>query len=193
MTSRRRWAQWAEEPVDTPADPPADPEAVARNICLRALAMAPKSRAQLAALMASRAVPDDVADKVLARFTDVGLIDDAAFAAMIVDSRRNGRGFARRAIADELRKKGVDDETAREAVDTIDNDAEMATARSLVERKLPSMRGLTPEARTRRLVGMLARKGYSSGVAYRAVKEAVVDVGRHIDDEFHGLVESAND
>jgi len=193
MTSRRRWAQRAEEPVDTPADPPADPEAVARNICLRALAMAPKSRAQLADLMASRAVPEDVADKVLARFTDVGLIDDAAFAAMLVESRRNGRGLARRAIADELRKKGVDDETAREAVDTIDNDAEMATARSLVERKLPSMRGLTPEARTRRLVGMLARKGYSSGVAYRVVKEAVVDVGHHIDDEFHGLVESAND
>jgi regulatory protein len=193
MTSRRRWAQRAEEPVDTPADPPADPDAVARNICLRALAMAPKSRAQLADLMASRAVPEDVADRVLERFTDVGLIDDAAFAAMLVESRRNGRGLARRAIADELRKKGVEDEIAREAVDAIDNDAEMATARSLVERKLSSMRGLTPEARTRRLVGMLARKGYSSGVAYRAVKEAVVDVGHHIDDEFHGLVESAND
>jgi regulatory protein len=193
MTSRRRWAQRAEEPVDTPADPPADPDAVARNICLRALAMAPKSRAQLADLMASRAVPEDVADRVLERFTDVGLIDDAAFAAMLVESRRNGRGLARRAIADELRKKGVEDDIAREAVDAIDNDAEMATARSLVERKLSSMRGLTPEARTRRLVGMLARKGYSSGVAYRAVKEAVVDVGHHIDDEFHGLVESAND
>ncbi|MDQ1725893.1 MAG: regulatory protein [Frankiaceae bacterium] len=193
MTSRRRWAQRAEAPADTPADPPADPDAVARNICLRALAMAPKSRAQLAELMASRAVPPDVAENVLARFTDVGLIDDAAFASMLVQSRHNGRGLARRAIADELRKKGVDAETSREAVDAIDDDEEAATARSLVDRKLPGMRGLTPEARTRRLVGMLARKGYSSGVAYRVVKEAVVDMGHHIDDEFHGLVETAND
>ena len=193
MTSRRRWAQRADEPIDTPAGPPADPEAVARSICLRALAMAPKSRGQLAELLASRAVPDDVAERVLERFTDVGLIDDVAFAAMLVESRRNGRGLAKRAISDELRKKCIDDDTAREAVDTIGNEEEMATARSLVDRKLPSMRGLTPEARTRRLVGMLARKGYSSGVAYRVVKEAVVDMGHHIDDEFHGLVETAND
>ena len=193
MTSRRRWAQRADEPAHTPADPPADPDAVARNICLRALAMAPKSRAQLAELMASRAVPDDVAENVLARFTDVGLIDDAAFASMLVESRHNGRGLARRAIADELRKKGVDAETSREAVGAIDDDEEAATARSLVDRKLQGMRGLTPEARTRRLVGMLARKGYSPGVAYRVVKEAVVDMGHHIDDEFHGLVETAND
>ena len=193
MTTRRRWAQRAEEPADTPADPPADPDAVARNICLRALAMAPKSRGQLAELMAGRAVPEDVAERVLERFTDVGLIDDAAFAAMLVESRRNGRGLAKRAISDELRKKGIDGDTAREAVDVIDGDAEMATARSLVDRKLPSMRGLTPDARTRRLVGMLARKGYSSGVAYRVVKEAVIDMGHHIDDEFHGLVETAND
>jgi regulatory protein len=193
MAVRRRGGPRAEEPADRPDDPPADPESVARTICLRALTNSPKTRSQLADLLAERNVPPDVSARVLDRFTEVGLIDDAAFAAMFVESRRNGKGLARRAIADELRKRGIDDELARESVDGIDNEAELQTARTLVERKLPSMRGLTPEARTRRLVGMLARKGYSSGVAYRAVKEAVVDQGHHIDDEFDALAQSITD
>ena len=57
------------------------------------------------------------------------------------------------------------------AVDQIDADDELAAARELVRRRLPAMQHLAPQARTRRLLGMLARRGYGAGVAMRAIRE----------------------
>lgn len=153
--------------------PEPDPESVARTIVLRRLTAAPRSRAQLADDLAARDVPDEVAERVLDRFTEVGLVDDAAFAATWVRSRHATRGLSRRALSDELRSKGVDDETVAAAVEEIDGDAEEATARALVGRRLAATRGLAPEARLRRLVGQLARKGYPGGLALRVAREAL--------------------
>jgi regulatory protein len=157
--------------VDGPPEPEADPESVARQICLHQLEFAPRTRAELAAVLARKGVPGDAAEAVLGRFTEVGLIDDAMFSTMWVESRHRGRGLSGRALQQELRRKGVDEVTAREAVDSLDPQQEEATARSLVQRKLPSTRGLTPDARVRRLAGLLARKGYGAGLAFRIVKE----------------------
>jgi regulatory protein len=144
---------------------------------LRKLTAAPRTRAQLAADLAGRAVPEEVAERVLDRFTEVGLVDDAAFAQSWVRARHAGRGLSRRALAHELRRKGVDDETAREAVEELGPDDEAAAAAALVARRLPATRGLAPEARVRRLAGMLARKGYSSGLALRVVRDALAAEG----------------
>ncbi|GIH98637.1 hypothetical protein Pta02_06460 [Planobispora takensis] len=153
--------------------PPADPQAVARAICLRLLTMAPRTRAQLAEALRKREVPDDAAEAVLERFSEVGLIDDEAFAAAWVSSRHAGRGLARRALAAELRRRGVEEDTVKEAVEQLDPEQEAETARRLVERKLPATRGLDPTVRTRRLAGMLARKGYGPGLAFRVIREAL--------------------
>jgi regulatory protein len=163
--------------VDGPPETDADPESVARQICLHQLEFAPRTRAELAAVLAKKGVPDDAAEAVLGRFTDVGLIDDAQFSEMWVTSRHRGRGLSGRALQQELRRKGVDEVTAREAVDSLDPQQEEATARALVQRKLPSTRGLAPEARVRRLAGMLARKGYNGGLAFRIVKEELAAEG----------------
>lgn len=162
-----------EEGTAASAGPPADPEAVARAICLRLLTMAPKTRAQLADALRKRDVPEDAANAVLERFSEVGLIDDEAFAAAWVSSRHSGRGLARRALAQELRRRGVAEETVKDAVGQLDPDEEAETARRLVDRKLAATRGVEPQARMRRLVGMLARKGYSPGLAFRVVREAI--------------------
>jgi regulatory protein len=146
---------------------------VARALCLRALTGAPKTRQQLADLLASREVPDDAAAAVLDRFTEVGLIDDAAFARAWVSSRQAGRGLARRALSAELRAKGVDAELAAVAVLAVDDDDERAAARRLVDRKVPAMRRLDRATATRRLVAMLARKGYGGGLAAGVVREAL--------------------
>jgi regulatory protein len=153
--------------------PDADPVSVARNIVLRQLTMAPRSRAQLAQKLADRGTPTDVADQVLDRMEQVGLVDDVAFAQAWVRSRAEVRGLSRRALGYELRDKGIDDETARAALDQVDDDAELATARHLVARRLPTVAGLPPDKQVTRLVGMLARKGYSSGLAFRVVRDAV--------------------
>lgn len=154
-------------------EPDADPENVARAIALRKLAAAPQTRAQLDDAMARRGVPADVRDRVLDRFDDVGLIDDAMFARMWVESRHTGRGLAKKALAHELRRRGVDSALVDEAVAQLAPEQEETTARALVARRLPSTRGLDAATRTRRLAGMLARKGYPAGLSFRVVREAL--------------------
>ncbi|MET7575069.1 recombination regulator RecX [Streptomyces sp. NPDC005492] len=170
------------EPRAEKAEPPADPAERARGICLRLLTGTPRTRKQLADALRKREIPDEVADEVLSRFEEVGLINDGAFADAWVESRHHGRGLARRALAQELRTKGVDSTLIDEAVSQLEPEQEEATARDLVDRKLRSTRGLDRDKRLRRLAGMLARKGYSQGMALRVVRQALEEEGE--DTEF---------
>ncbi|SER95950.1 regulatory protein [Streptomyces sp. yr375] len=163
-------------------EPSRDPAERARAICLRLLTGNPRTRKQLADALHKREIPDDVAQEVLSRFEEVGLINDSAFADAWVESRHHGRGLARRALAQELRTKGVDSALIDEAVAQLDSEQEEATARELVARKLRSTRGLDRDKRLRRLAGMLARKGYSEGMALRVVRQALEAEGE--DTEF---------
>ena len=154
-----------------------DPEARARQICLRLLTAAPRTRAELAAALHRRGVPAEAAEAVLERFTDVGLIDDAAFARAWVESRHYSRGLSRRSLSAELRQHGIDADEIREAVGTLDPEQEVVTARRLVEQKLAGTRGQPPEARIRRAAGTLARKGYPPGLVFRLIKEVLEQEG----------------
>lgn len=156
---------------------PLDPVEQARALCLRLLTGTPRTRKQLADAMRRREIPEDAAEHVLERFEDVGLIDDQAFANAWVESRHHGRGLARRALAQELRTRGVDAEAIGQAVGRLDAGQEEETARALVDRKLRATRGLEKEKRIRRLAGMLARKGYAEGLALRVVRRALEEEG----------------
>ncbi len=138
-------------------------------------------------MLRKKGVEDEVADEVLSRFAEVGMIDDALFAQMWVTSRHRGRGLASRALTQELRRKGVDDTSISEAVATLEPAQELATARALVDRKLSASAGLAADVRVRRLAGMLARKGYPAGVAFRVVKEALADEGQDAELAFDEL------
>jgi regulatory protein len=120
-----------------------------------------------------RGVADHVVAEVLDRYAEVGMIDDQAFARAWISSRHHRRGLARPALAVELRRKGVATDTVRKALDDLDSDTERATARSLVQRRLRVERRDDAAALARRLVGMLARKGYPAVMAYEVVKEAL--------------------
>jgi regulatory protein len=151
----------------------ADPEAIARQICLRLLSATPRTQAELAAALRRRGVPDAAAAAVLARFAEVKLIDDELFARAWVESRHHGRGLAGRALGEELRHRGVANAEIEAALGQLSPEQELATARELVDRRLPGTAGLPPLARMRRLTSVLARKGYSAGLAYRVVREAL--------------------
>lgn len=152
---------------------PESAASAARAICLRLLTARPRTRSELATALRKSGVPDGCADAVLTRFAEVGLIDDEAFAAAWVSSRHAGRGLARRALADELRSRGVAPAVVSTALDQVDGDTEMATARHLVDRKMAGLHGVPADACRRRLVGMLARKGYPTGLAMRVVRDAL--------------------
>ena len=152
-------------------------EEAARSIALRQLAAAARSRAQLEQAMAKKLVPEPIARRVLDRFTEVGLVDDAEYAAMLVRTRHAERGQSRRAIAVELRRKGIDDETAAAALEQLDAQDEESAARTLVRRRLAASRSLAPDVLRRRIYGALGRKGYPPGLVARILREELADAG----------------
>ena len=162
-------------PPPDPADdePPADPEAVARRICLQQLDRRARSRAELATVLRRRGVPDDAATTVLDRFAEVGLIDDAGLAELVAGAQHRDRGLARRAVAAKLRQRGFDDHVVGAALTGINGDDERARAGELVAKRQRALAGLPPEVQARRLVGLLARKGYPSGLAYEVVRQVL--------------------
>jgi regulatory protein len=151
-------------------------EEQARALCLRLLTARARTRAELEGQLAKRGYPDDVSSRVLDRLTDVGLIDDADFAEQWVRSRRVNAGKGKRALAADLRTKGVDNEVITAVLADIDAGAERERAEQLVNDKLRRERNTDDEAKlTRRLVGMLARRGYSQTMAFDVVKVALAN------------------
>ena len=112
---------------------------------------------------------------MLDRLAAVGLVDDHAFADQYARSRQHDRGLAVREISRQLRDKGVEEEAITAAVSDMAGEGEAEAARRLVARKLRSMDRLAPEVKKRRLVGMLARKGYPPSMAFSIVRQAMAD------------------
>lgn len=166
--TRGRTAPAPQDPVATRPD--VDPESAARTILLNALTGQARSRHELADRLAKKLVPDEIATRLLDRFEEIGLIDDEAFARMWIAHRQPGKGLARRALAQELRRKGIDAEVAREALDEIDPADEEQAARVLVRKKLRTLTRVDDETATRRLVALLARKGYGGAMSYAVVR-----------------------
>lgn len=147
--------------------------------------------------MTAAEVDESVAAALLDRFEDVGLIDDAAYARAIVRTRFAERHLARRAIAQELSRKGISAEHALEALEQIGPDDEQVAAEHLVRVRLRRTEGLPAEVRTRRALAALVRKGYAPGVALASIRAALAteaDDGLHSgdgvldgDDGFAGL------
>jgi regulatory protein len=146
-------------------------EEQARALCLRLLTARARTRAELEGQLTKRGYPDDISATVLDRLTQVGLVDDADFAEQWVRSRRMNAGKGKRALAAELRTKGVDNEVIAAALAEIDAGAERERAEQLVRDKLRREKlGDDDDAKVaRRLVGMLARRGYSQSMAFDVV------------------------
>jgi regulatory protein len=143
-------------------------------LCLRLLTVRARTRAELAGHLTKRGFPDDAADAVLNRLEAVGLIDDEDFAEQWVRSRQANAGKGKRALAAELRTKGVEAELIAGVLDGIDAGAERSRAEQLVERRLRrEVLGGDDAKVVRRLVGMLARRGYSQSMAVSVVTDAV--------------------
>ncbi|MGU3500406.1 recombination regulator RecX [Mycobacterium sp. C31M] len=144
-------------------------EEQARDVCLRLLTVRARTRAELVEQLTKRGYPDEVITPVLGRLVEVKLLDDAAFAQEWVRSRRANSGKGKRALAVELRTKGVDEELIAETLDSVDAGEWRVQAEQLVATKLRRER-LDDELKvTRRLVAMLARRGYNQGMAFDVV------------------------
>lgn len=169
-----------------PAPPPslAEQEERARELALRILTAAPKSRAQLAQRLAAKGVDESITERLLDRFEQVGLLDDGELAAMIVRTRFAEKKQSRRAIAQELNRKGISGPVAEAALDQLDDEDESQAALELARGRLRRTAGLSPEVRIRRALGALGRKGYSPGIAMTSIRAALAEEGDDADREW---------
>ena len=166
-----------QEPDLAPAPAPSlqEQEENARERALRILTAAPKSRAQLAQRLTAHGVDQAITERLLDRFEEVGLLDDAELAAMIVRTRFAEKKQSRRAIAQELNRKGISGPVAEAALSQLDDDDESRAALDLARGRLRRTVGLSPEVRIRRALGALGRKGYSPGVAMTSIRAALAE------------------
>ena len=150
-----------------------------REACLQLLAVRQRSRAELAQRLSRKGFELVHVEPVLDRLTEVELIDDAAFARTWVQSRHTYSGKGRRALAAELRLKGVDDSVAAAALSQVDDASEEGRARQLVLKRLRTMPSgavaLGAAATMRKLVAMLARRGYPQEMAVRVVRAELAE------------------
>ena len=156
---------------DCPEHDVMSPAAHAQGICLRLLTTRPRSRAELAGALRRRGIAEEVGESVLDRLGQLGLVDDAALAEATVYSDHRHRGLGRRALSNELRRRGVSDEVVRDAVAKVGPEDEEQRAHELVRRKLRTNATQETGALARRLCAMLVRKGYSEGLAWRVVRD----------------------
>ncbi|MFD1814118.1 recombination regulator RecX [Rhodococcus gannanensis] len=179
--------------VDVGSLAPAEQEVQAKDLCLRLLTDRARSRAELSKKLTDKGFDGDVIARVLDRLAEVKLVDDAAFAAQWVHSRHTYSGKGKRALAMELRTKGVAPDVAAGALDQIDGDDERARAVELVQRKLrtasldfeidgPGGRSSERDRLVRRLVSMLARRGYPQGMSFDVVKAELARAGSEVGD-----------
>lgn len=161
-------------------------ETQAKDLCLRLLTDRARSRAELARCLAKQGFATDVSERALDRLTEVGLVDDAGFAQQWVHSRHVHSGKGKRALAGELRRKGIAPHDAAEALAQIGSDDERARAVELVRKKMRTLplafgdrfqRSAERDRTVRKLVGMLARRGYPQGLAFEVVKTELDQVG----------------
>ena len=163
----------AEPPEDADTGPDADQESVARTIVLNKLTAQARSRDELAKALQKKQVPEEVADQVLDRMEEVGLVDDAEFARSWVSSRQSRRHLSKGALRRELMTKGVDRDQIDEALEQVEPEDERAAALALAEKKLRSMHNLERAVKYRRLAGALGRRGFGSGVVTSVLAEVL--------------------
>jgi regulatory protein len=136
------------------------------------LAVRQRSRRELERRLVQAGFEADAVEAELERLERVGLVDDAAFARAVVDSRMGRRGESRRAVAGKLALAGVDRELATATIDDAGIDEQDAADR-LAATRTSRLTGLDPHVAFQRLSGFLARRGYAPEVARRAARRAL--------------------
>ena len=148
----------------------------AKQVLLRRLSHAPRTRKELAKDLKDKDISDEVAIVALDRFEEVGLINDQALASNYVSSQHERKGLGKNALRQQLRAKGVSDDVALEAISQISDDQEFQAAFALACKKIRSLQKDDAKTQLRKIVGVLARKGYSSNLAFRVAKEVITDL-----------------
>lgn len=162
----------AREPAQEPAQPPLEDQvAAALRYARRSTAAAPRSEARLLQAL-ERRFPPVVAAVALQRARAHGIVDDRAFAVALVDDARR-RGHAPLRIRTTLERRGFPPEIIDPVMAAVEDTDPEAAAFALARRRVGALRTTDPETAFRRLVGYLARRGYTEALARKVARQAV--------------------
>jgi len=152
-----------------------DQNQIAKQVLLRRLSNAPRTRKELAQDLKKKNIEEDVAQVALDRFEELGLINDQTFSDNFVSNTHQRRKLGKKALKQQLRSKGVSEEIANQAVSQISETDEFQAALALALKKMRSIQHDDPQSQIRKIVGLLARKGYSAGLSFQVAKEVIND------------------
>lgn len=158
-----------------------DPYTRAKTIVYNQLAYSAKTRGQLRKKLQAEGFDAELIEPLLDKFEAAKLIDDAEYAQTFVAQKSRTKKLSRAALRRELAERGVHGEEAENALAQRTDEQEREDAAELVRKKLrPGMdfSDRTEKDRvTRRLLGMLARRGYSSSVSMSVIREELAAYG----------------
>lgn len=163
----------------------ADPYTRAKTIVYNQLAYSAKTRGQLRKKLQSEGFEAELIEPLLDKFEAAKLIDDAEYAETFVRQKSRTKKLSRAALRRELAERGVHGEEAENALAQRTDEQEREDAAELVRKKLRPGMDLSDRAEkdrvTRRLLGMLARRGYSSSVSMSVIREELAAYGAEDD------------
>lgn len=149
-----------------------------RLALLKLLERGGRSSGSLRKLLLEKEHPVEIVDSLIARFTEVGLIDDYALARDLAQTLATRKSKARGMISIELREKGLAQDAIDAALSELSVDAELETAKELAISRMERLKNLDPEVRSRRVAGFLSRKGYASSVVWTAIRFATESLSK---------------
>ena len=158
-----------------------DPYTRAKTIVYNQLAYSAKTRGQLRKKLQAEGFDTELMEPLLDKFEAAKLIDDAEYAQTFVAQKSRTKKLSRAALRRELAERGVRGEEAENALAQRTDEQEREDAAELVRKKLRPGMDLSDRAEkdrvTRRLLGMLARRGYSSSVSMSVIREELAAYG----------------
>ena len=153
----------------------------AKTIVYNQLAYSAKTRGQLRKKLQAEGFDAELIEPLLDKFEAAKLIDDAEYAQSFVAQKSRTKKLSRAALRRELAERGVRGEEAENALAQRTDEQEREDAAELVRKKLRPGMDLSDRAEkdkvTRRLLGMLARRGYSSSVSMSVIREELAAYG----------------
>ena len=155
----------------------AESYAKAKKTALNMLAMRDHSSTELREKLAKRDFDAAAIDRLITKLERSNLLNDTEFARRFAKAQREGKKLSRSALRRQLSRKGIDEDTIAGVVDEVDGGAEgeESLARDVAEKKARSTRGLDHEVRERRILGMLARRGFSSTICLKVTREVLAE------------------
>lgn len=147
--------------------------AKAKKTAMNMLAMRDHASGELRDKLLKRDFLPEAVDALIAKLQKSRLLNDEEFAHRYVRAHRERRKLSRTALRRELSKKGLPPEIVSGAVEDVDGEDDLA--RQVAEKKAASTRGLDYEVRERRILGMLARRGFASSVCLKVTREVLAE------------------